>query len=344
MNLEREVVAHETPPEAGSPEPEARRPPFVLGANLPWLQYGCDFGANAWQPDGGVGRPEQRARLRASFARLTDRGLTAVRWFVFCDGRAGVRFDAPGLVRGLDDMFWRDLEAGVEEASRAGIVLVPVLFDFPWCRRARHVDGVVCGGHRRAFASLSGREALIDRLVVPLVRRCAAEPSILAWDLFNEPEWVTRGAGSFRPFAPVGRSGMRDFVQRAAAVVHAESKHLVTVGLASARGLGLVKGLGLDVYQVHWYDRRERRAPLERPVAAGLDRPLWLGEFPTAGSRRTTEEIVARLERLATRGRWPGRPRRWTGGRIWTGSAGSRQSTVKSESQSMTRMSVGGRL
>ena len=88
MNLEREVVAHETPPEATG----ARS--FVLGVNLPWLQYGCDFGANAWQPDGGVGRPEQRARLRASFARLTDRGLTTVRWFVFCDGRAGVRFDA----------------------------------------------------------------------------------------------------------------------------------------------------------------------------------------------------------------------------------------------------------
>ena len=42
---------------------------------------------------------------------------------------------------------------------------------------------------------------------------CRRAP-ILAWDLFNEPEWVTRGAGSFRPFAPIGRSGMRDFVQQ----------------------------------------------------------------------------------------------------------------------------------
>ena len=77
--------------------------PFVLGVNLPWLQYGCDFGANAWQPEGGVGRPEQRERLRRSFGRLAERGLTAVRWFVLCDGRAGVRFEAPGLVLGLDE-------------------------------------------------------------------------------------------------------------------------------------------------------------------------------------------------------------------------------------------------
>ena len=47
--------------------------------------------------------------------------------------------------------------------------------------------------------------------------------------------------------------------------VHAETRHLATVGLASSRGLGLVTGLGLDVYQVHWYDRRERRAPLDTP-------------------------------------------------------------------------------
>jgi hypothetical protein len=65
------------------------------------------------------------------------------------------------------------------------------------------------------------------------------------------------------------------------------------VGLASWRGLDLVKGLGLDVYQAHWYDRREGRAPLGRAVAATLDRPLWLGEFPTAQSKRTPDEIIS---------------------------------------------------
>ncbi len=258
---------------------------------------GCDFGANAWQPDGGVGRPERRARLRASLTRLADRGLTTVRWFVFCDGRAGIRFDGTGAVQGPDAAFWRDFDAAVEEAGRASVRLVPVLFDFWWCRRARRIDGVVCGGHRRTFASPPGREALVDRLVVPLVRRCTGEHAILAWDLFNEPEWVTRGAGSLRPFAPVGRAAMRDFIRRAAAAVHAESRHLVTVGLASARGLDFVMRLGLDVYQVHWYDRRERRAPLSAPLGASLDRPIWLGEFPTAGSARTPDGIVAAARR-----------------------------------------------
>jgi hypothetical protein len=263
---------------------------FTLGANLPWLQYGCDFGSNAWQPEGGVGRPERRARLRQAFARLADRGLTTVRWFVLCDGRAGVRFDTSGFVRGLDDCFWRDLEGGVEEAGRAGIAMVPVLFDFPWCRRARIIDGVRCGGHRRSMASAA---ALTDRIVVPVLRRCADEPAIAAWDVVNEPEWATWGVGTLNPFASVSRRAMRQFIGQAVAAVHAETRQAATVGLASWRGLGLAKGLGLDVYQVHWYDRRERRAPLGHAIADQLDRPLWLGEFPTAGSKRTPDEIVA---------------------------------------------------
>jgi hypothetical protein len=271
----------------GSPEP------FFVGANLPWLQYGCDFGANAWQPEGGVGRPEQRERLRQSFARLAERGLAAVRWFVLGDGRAGVRFDARGFPLGFDDHFWRDLEAGVDEASRAGVALVPVLFDFPWCRRVRIVGAVRCGGHRRSLGSAEGRAATLERLVAPILRRCSGAPAIAVWDIINEPEWVTWGVGTLDPFASVTRRAMRHLIGDAVAAVHAETRQHATVGLASWRGLGLVEGLALDTYQVHWYDRRERRAPLDRAVAPLLDRPVWLGEFPTAGSRKTPGEIVA---------------------------------------------------
>jgi hypothetical protein len=66
------------------------------------------------------------------------------------------------------------------------------------------------------------------------------------------------------------------------------------VGSASARWLRLVRGLGLDLYQVHWYDRHDRRAPLATPVSAlGLDRPAILGEFPTRGSAHAPEQILA---------------------------------------------------
>lgn len=267
-------------------------PPFVVGANLPWLQYGCDFGANAWQPEGGVARPDRRERLDLTLARLADNGLSILRWFLLCDGRAGVRFAHDGTATGLDDWFWRDLEAGVEAARRHRLSVAFVLFDFWWWRRRRRVAGVACGGHRRAAARGTRRDGLIDHVVAPILARCGSDPAIAAWDIVNEPEWVTLGYGTANPLASVLPSAMRDFIGQCAARVHQEARHPATVGLASWRGLKLVKELGLDIYQVHWYDRLDRRAPLDALIPRTLDRPVWLGEFPTAGSSRTVPQIL----------------------------------------------------
>jgi hypothetical protein len=58
----------------------------------------------------------------------------------------------------------------------------------------------------------------------------------------------------------------------------------VTIGCAGTWRLDLVTPLGLDFYQVHWYERFGWAA-LSRPVAdLGLDdRPVILGEFAGRG-------------------------------------------------------------
>jgi hypothetical protein len=73
---------------------------FVLGANLPWIRYGGDFGANAWSPEGGLStRPDDRQRALTVLLRLRDLGVTRVRWFFLCDLRAGVRFREDSIAR-----------------------------------------------------------------------------------------------------------------------------------------------------------------------------------------------------------------------------------------------------
>ncbi|HEX6211555.1 MAG TPA: hypothetical protein VF136_12305, partial [Methylomirabilota bacterium] len=255
---------------------------FVLGANLPWVRYGTDFGSNAWHPDGGIGAHPDPARLLALLRALRAHGVRVVRWFALCDGRAGVRFDDDGTPRGLDPLVWRDLDAALGLIDAAGLQLLPVLLDYLWCAPARRVNGVTLGGRRSSISHPRQRAALLDAVIDPLVSRYGGEPVIAGWDLLNEPEWVTFGAGTWRPLDSVSQGTMRRFLRDAAARVHAGAVQPVTVGSASARWLGLVRGLGLDFYQVHWYEPLERRAPLARPVRAlGCDRPVLLGEFPT---------------------------------------------------------------
>jgi hypothetical protein len=266
---------------------------FWIGVNLPWLNYGGDFGANAWREDGGVGRPSERLILRDTLTRIAGEGFTRIRWFMLCDGRAGLRMAPDGSLEGLDEFVFRDADTAVEELGRAGLSAILVLFDYHWFRPATLVKGVQTCGRARLAADPRLRERLLERVVAPLLERYGRAPSILAWDVVNEPEWVTRGVRLAPRVSDVPRASMRDFIGDIVGLIHQRTSHAATVGSASARSLPLVEGLGLDVYQVHWYDRLDRKAPLDRSVASlGLDRPLVLGEFPTRGSRRMPVEIV----------------------------------------------------
>jgi hypothetical protein len=212
---------------------------------------------------------------------------------VLCDGRAAVRWGRGGWPIGLGETVLDDLGAALDLAEVSGLRLILTLFDYPLLSRRRLVKGVALGGRRRAVTSTSGRALLMERVLDPLARAGAGRRAIHSWDLMNEPEWVTFGLGAWDPRRSVGRRVMRSFLATAAEALRRLTQEPVTVGLASTRGLGLVRGLGLDYYQVHWYDRLDRRAPLDRPVAdLGLDAPLLLGEFPTRGSGRTPREIV----------------------------------------------------
>lgn len=300
--------------------PDARFRPdsFIVGANLPWLTYGCDFGKNRWSPDGGVATPASRARLRTTLARLSDAGASHVRWFLLCDGRTGIQTDRDGNVLGPDDRMLPDLEAGLDELERSGLAVIFVLFDFLWFTPERQATGVQLGGRGAWLADPARRRRTLDALVAPVLEAVGRHPAIAAWDIVNEPEWVTRrmpwlwrmamksrsrlGVGTTLPDGPgfrghrgawVRTPSMQAIIGDACGLVHDVTSHAATVGLASTRGLRLVKNLGLDFHQVHWYDRLDRRAPLDRPVAAlGLDRPLVLGEFPTRASRRSPENIL----------------------------------------------------
>ena len=259
------------------------QPPFLIGANLPWVHYGIDFGANGWRPHGGISQPDERAEVERAFAQLAASGVRYVRWFLLCDGRAGINFGAGGHPHGLDDFVFSDVDSALGIANLHGIRIMFVLLDFLWCDAVRATRGVQMGGRAHVLADAGSRTALLDTVVRPLLERYGNEPQILAWDIVNEPEWITN-------VEPVD---LRAFLVESISLIHSTTMHPVTIGSAGVRWRASYSDLDLDFYQVHWYDSLKHQPPLQTPVTQlGFDRPVLLGEFPTRGSKWTPEEIV----------------------------------------------------
>jgi hypothetical protein len=275
---------------------------FLVGANLPWIDYGQDFGASAWRPGGGVAQPDRREAMRLGLGRLAEAGGSVARWWLLGDGRSGLRESPRGV--GLADPVLDDMGAAVRALREAGLRALFVLTDFQWFRRRRREGSVALFGRAHLVNDPARRAGLLASVFAPIADTFGREEAILGWDLLNEPEWATFGVGTLDPLASISRRVMRAYLRELAALFHARATQPVTVGLASLRGLPLLDGVDLDFHQVHWYERNDGAASLSRPLATrDLGRqPLLLGEFPTRSCSLSPAEILERAERAGYAG------------------------------------------
>ena len=289
---------------------------FLHGCNYPWssdgrtVYYGMDFGANVWGSHLGVST--RREAIANDFREMARLGFTVARWFVFCDGRAGIVYDPTGMPAGLDDCFFADMDTALEIARDARIRLDLVLLDHRWMFK-NPIDNVVddptglgserSGAHGRADVLLmsSGRTLLFERVFEPIVTRYAAsgerrdlEGQIAAYELMNEPDFVIsdwRRDLSRHVSRPVRFAVFGEMVSELSRLVHANSSALVTLGCARLRNLYAWDdpSFGLDLLQVHSYpDTRRLFRPepdiFGTPAASlGVNLGVILGEFPGDG-------------------------------------------------------------
>src|SRR5918992_5938259 len=227
---------------------------FLHGCNYPWstdsatVFYGMDFGANVWGSHLGVST--RREAVAGDFLRMAALGFTVVRWFVFCDGRAGILYDDAGLPVGPDAHLFDDMDTALSIARDAGIRLVLVLLDHRWMfdgvreTIADPVSGVVLQarlpeGRARVLLTDAGHDALFDRVFVPVLHRYGPfgaradlANQVVAWELMNEPDWVveewerdlSRHVARPLPFETLAR-----LVGRFSDAVHEHTRALVTL-------------------------------------------------------------------------------------------------------------------
>jgi hypothetical protein len=202
----------------------------VTGVNMPWYNWGCDFGCNS---NGGV--VQTRNTIGARFANVQGAGLHVVRWWVFPgDNPWQITVDGSGRPTGINPAVYADFDAALQLAEQYDVYYNFVLFNAATAPTRSWIDNPT---HRNALAQVLGT----------LFARYRNNLRVMSWEIFNEPEFQI-GDGQVSEANAVATAKV------IADAVHANSDALVTIGNASAANIPMWQSVPLDYYAPHWYD------------------------------------------------------------------------------------------
>ncbi|MCZ6679484.1 MAG: cellulase family glycosylhydrolase [Candidatus Poribacteria bacterium] len=276
--------------QAAPPEPSPKSEPFILGCNLPWLdgRMGWDI---AYHEEWGYGFDQPR--VEAIFADLQEIGFTSVRWWLFADCRAGLRFDAEGKVTGVQPEVFDHLDIILNElCPKYGLTLYLCL-----------LSSLVNSDHFGIITDPAIRQSYIEHAVKPLAQRYRDNPSLFAIDLMNEPEADIRGRyGNWTPKG-TDEATIRVFLRECADAIHSVAPDMRVSAGSGCHAFenlqrGMYSSLGLDFYDFHTYNDTGHLPPAER---LRLDAPCLIGEFNVTLAQTSDEvkqaEVVDRFLR-----------------------------------------------
>lgn len=285
--------------------------PFVLGVNYPWVNYAQDFGV-ASAGHSGLSLPEPQEIVARDFAEIRETGASAVRWFLFGDGRAGFLTEK-GIPARPDSFLFKDVSAVLELARRFDLKLCLSLMDYLWLQD--HGEKREGHANQRVLQFAAGREALLDRVLIPMFREFQAHPALFAWEIANEPEWAIREFHR-NPVARMRYADFRVFAREIALAVREYAKAPVTLGSARLMWVRAWMELGLDFYQAHYYPAAEGEAKSSLAQSLlplrSLDQPLWLGELPAHDVSGSGYSVENALDLCRSAGLYGAAVWRWT--------------------------------
>jgi hypothetical protein len=222
---------------------------WLLGANMPWLNWANDFG-------GGLDQTQTDAKL----AQAQQAGMHVVRWWVFEGGAQHIQHDAAGNPTGIDPQVYSDLDAAAAIAARHNIGLNLTLFAGP-------------GDAQQYFAASSTVHQELANVLAPMFKRYSGNPGVYAWEAVNEPDF-NQGSATLPQ--------IQDQVGRIDAAVHANSSTLVDVDTTLGADSSEWMGLGADFYTPHFYTNwcpsNVNCLSNVSATSLGLDKPVVIGE------------------------------------------------------------------
>jgi hypothetical protein len=263
---------------------------YLMGANVPWVNWAKDFGGGP--NGGGVSSPGSQAAVGDAFATAKANGANTIRWWVFEGDPWQIGRDGSGAPTSVNDAVYQDFDAAIQLAEANDLYLVFVLFGGPSQLPKAWLDD---GGQRARLANALG----------PLFAHYKDNPRVLTWEVFNEPDVDVWGGKT-------NQESMRATVREVVNAIHANSTAYATVGMGMIDALSMVTGLGLDYYQAHWYPYMSQgdycaicRNYDSVKAQHNLDAPLVIGELYLGTEVKDAHLQLDDLYTKGYAGAWP---------------------------------------
>jgi hypothetical protein len=288
---------------------------MLVGVNYPWIDYAWDFGdpPAAWVSPESVAawRAKKREQIAADFRAFAEMGMFAIRWFMLADGLSyGVGEEAPKITGDqwafdplpAEHPFYKqlrdDFEFVLKTCTDLKIKILPSLIDFHWLHPgtvAQVNANIIKGGRADVVRDPAKSRAFFDATLEPLLELSLRYPdAIYAWELVNEPEWVTETRSLIKIRSDENKTvtldQMRAFIAEGIGRINAKQlpdgrqAFRSTVGFAHWDAIESwdSAGLGVTLHQFHYYAPDKREIPKH---TFSEEYPCIVGEFATAFQR-----------------------------------------------------------
>jgi hypothetical protein len=264
---------------------------FLLGFDFPWNNYSQDFGKNDLNVHG------QYTDINYQFDDLSNYGTHVTRWFMFNDFSQNPLLDKRGDVVGLSPDIYHSLDDALAIARAHHIYLILDLIDGPTLLKKSNGDALL---RSKIFTDPAVRQSFFEKVVKPLLQRYGSDSTILAWSPINEPDYETIGVDISSDNVGIPYQMMKDFMRQFTQYVHTNTRQMVTIENGPLHFTHFWTGLGFDFYSPHYYDWMSSSwsdsDPMQTPAAYfRLDKPIVLGELPSAGSKYSVAQMLKAL-------------------------------------------------
>jgi len=262
------------------------KPLFISGMNIAWNNFARDVGDQAVAINAFVNQ----------FRQIKGAGGNAVRWWLHTDGQADPKFnESTGAVTGLGSRTISNIRQVLDSAHAYGIVVSLTLFSFD----ILHNDGnnktaAQMARNLKFMTEPENLDTYIENALRPMLDAVGSHPAIMCWEVFNEPEGMTKEHGWST--TKIDHSHVMRFTNKIAGEVHRRTKKMASTGIHnfsqgersrySAAKLIAAGGDNdghLDFYMAHYYPEYggTSESPFHHPASYwGFDKPVLIGEFP----------------------------------------------------------------